>query len=108
MIPIAIFVLFGVTIGIPLFVKIVVKILGDNKSEIPVLSAIGMYAYSFSSFLITCTLCGFITNQVVQWILILYSMISSILFLILTYWADLSTTLESRIRMFVVLFIVVC
>jgi len=59
-IPIAMIVLFGVTLGIPIFIKIVVKLFGDKPSEIPVLSAIGMYAYSFSSFLITCTICGFV------------------------------------------------
>jgi len=35
-------------------------------------------------------------------------MVSSIAFLVLTYWADLSTTLASKTRMFVVGFIVLC
>ena len=64
-IPIAISVLFGTIIGLPLIIKTIVRFLGNKDSEVPVVSAIGMYGYSYSSFLITCTLCGFITNQVV-------------------------------------------
>jgi len=101
-IPIAVSVLFGTIIGLPVLIKSVVRFLGNKDSDVPVISAIGMYGYSYSSFLITCTLCGFITNQAVQWILIIYSMVSSIMFLILTYWADLSTTLESGVRLWVV------
>jgi hypothetical protein len=107
-IPIAICVLFGVSIGLPLIIKLLVKLLGDKQSEVPLINAIGIYAYSFSSFLITCTLCGFITNQIVQWVLIIYSLVTSIMFLVLTYWADLSTTLASRTRLFVVIWIVIC
>jgi len=101
-IPVAISVLFGVIIGLPVIIKTVVRFMGSKQSDVTVISAIGMYGYSFSSFLITCTLCGVITNQIVQWILILYSMVTSIMFLITTYWADLSTTLESSVRLWVV------
>ena len=69
----------------------------------PTLSGIGIYAYSFSSFLVSSILCGFIQNNFVQWILIIYSAMTSIMFLVATYWADLSTTLDSQKRIVVII-----
>jgi hypothetical protein len=96
-------VLFGIGIGLPLGIKMVVQCFGHQQSSVPTLTGIGIYAYSFSSFLISSILCGFIPNNVVQWVLIIYSALTSIMFLVATYWADLSTTLDSQKRIIVVL-----
>lgn len=69
----------------------------------PLVHGIGIYSYSFSSFLVSSLLCGAIPVDAVQWVLIVYSMGTSIMFVISTYWAELSTTMEARRR-----FVVVC
>ena len=101
--PIAMSVLFGICTGLPISIKLLVSILGDKKSAVPVLHGIGIYCYSFSSFLVSSLLCGAIPVSWVQWILIVYSAITSIMFLIATYWADLSVSLDARKRLFIVI-----
>lgn len=101
-IPVAASVLFGIGIGLPVAIRLVVTWFGHTASTVPALTGVGIYAYSFSSFLISSILCGFIPNNGVQWILILYSAATSIMFLISTYWADLSTTLDSQKRIIVI------
>jgi hypothetical protein len=83
-------------------IKGIVACIGENASSIPVLHGIGIYSYSFSSFLISSLLCGAIPVDWVQWTLIGYSALTSIMFLVSTYWADLSTQLSSRRRMMVI------
>lgn len=64
-IPISAAVLFGIGIGLPLAIKTVVQCFGHQASSVPTLTGIGIYAYSFSSFLISSILCGFIPNNAV-------------------------------------------
>ena len=101
-VPISISVLFGLAIGLPFVIRLVVNCFGTSESTVPVLHGIGIYSYSFSSFLVASLLCGATPVEFIQWILIMYSAITSCMFLISTYWADLSTTLDSRKRLFVV------
>ena len=101
-VPISISVLFGLSIGLPFALMMVVKCFGSTESTVPVLHGVGIYAYSFSSFLVASLLCGAIPVEFVQWILIIYSAITSCLFIISTYWADLSTTLDSKKRAIVI------
>lgn len=56
--PIAISVLFGICSGLPISIKLIVTLIGDKKSQVPILHGIGIYCYSFSSFLISGLLCG--------------------------------------------------
>jgi hypothetical protein len=58
--PIAMSVLFGICSGLPISIKLIVNFIGNKKSEIPLLHGIGIYCYSFSSFLVTSLLCGVI------------------------------------------------
>ena len=58
--PIAMSVLFGICSGLPISIKLIVNFIGNKKSEIPLLHGIGIYCYSFSSFLVTSLLCGII------------------------------------------------
>ena len=101
-IPVSASVLFGIGIGLPMAIRMVVTWFGHTASTVPILTGVGIYAYSFSSFLISSILCGFIPNNAVQWILIIYSALTSIMFLVATYWADLSTTLDSQKRIIVI------
>lgn len=47
-------------------------------------------------------LCGAIPFDFIQWILIIYAAATSILFIMSTYWAELSTSLDSKKRMIVI------
>ena len=66
------------------------------------LHGVGLYSYSFSSFLLSSLLCGFISNNIAQWILIGYSAITSVLFLISTYWAELNSCLDNKPKLITV------
>ena len=101
-VPTSISVLFGVVLFVPLMIKFAIKCFGHSESKVPLVHGIGIYSYSFSSFLISSLLCGAIPVQGVQWILILYSAVTSIVFVITTYWAELSTTMVARRRLVVV------
>ena len=59
-VPISISVLFGIGIGLPVAIKFVTSCLGDRPSAVPVLHGVGIYCYSFSSFIGSSLLCGFI------------------------------------------------
>mmetsp|Transcript_999 Transcript_999/g.1795 ORF Transcript_999/g.1795 Transcript_999/m.1795 type:complete len:185 (-) Transcript_999:165-719(-) len=101
-VPISISVLFGIGIGLPLAIRFIVNMVGSGDSTVPLLHGIGIYCYSFSSFLISSLLCGMIPIEIIQWLLIIYSALTSIMFLVSTYWADLSATLDSSKRLVVV------
>merc|ERR1712166_1118383 len=62
-IPVSTFILFGVTIGIPLLLKFYIAAFGDGATTVPVLHGIGIYAYSFSSFLISSLVCGMLPYE---------------------------------------------
>lgn len=101
-VPISISVLFGIVIGLPMGLRFVIKCFGSESSQIPILHGIGIYAYSFTSFIVVSLLCGAIPINFIQWILIIYAAATSILFIMSTYWAELSTTLDSQKRMLVI------
>ena len=55
LIPTAMAVLYGAGIGLPLLVKCLVNTYGQSEHPTPLVNAVGIYGYSFSSFIITCT-----------------------------------------------------
>ena len=65
------------------------------------LNIVGIYGYSFSSFLITCLFCA-IPITPLQWVLIAYSVVASTFFLGHTYWQDLKEKLEGNKRLAVI------
>lgn len=101
-VPIAIGVLTGAMIGLPLALRMIITCFGSQGPSVPLLHGVGIYGYSYSSFLISSLLCGAIPFDFIQWILITYSAVISCMFLMVTYWADLSTTLDSRKRLVVI------
>lgn len=101
-VPIAMSVLYGMAVGLPLGLRVFIKFFGDKDTQVPVIHGVGIYSYSFSSFLVSSILCGIIPVTWIQWILIVYSGLTSCMFLVATYWADLNLTLNARKRAFVV------
>ena len=100
--PIAMSVLYSISFLLPFAIRLTVNCFGDQESTVPLLHGVCIYAYSFSSFILTSFLCGIIPVVWLQWILIIYSAATSVAFLISTYWADLSSTLNIKKRMGVV------
>ena len=96
------FVLYGVGLGLPLLIKCLVNTYGSSEHPTPLVNAVGIYGYSFSSFIITCLLCS-IPSDWLQWLLITYSAITSLTFLISAYWEDFKTSLEPKYRWAIVL-----
>ena len=75
--------------------KLIMKLMGTGFFASSIIEVIGIYGYSFSSFLITAFFCA-IPVSILQWVLIGYSAISSIGFLMFTYWKDLEATLNKK------------
>ena len=67
LIPAAAAVLYGVGIGLPLLIKCLVNTYGDSNHATPLVHGVGIYAYSFSSFLVTVLLCT-IPVDWLQWL----------------------------------------
>jgi hypothetical protein len=58
-------------------------------TEVTLVEVMGIYAYSFSSFLVTGIFCAIPIN-LLQWALISYSLVTSVGFLWVTYWKEFS------------------
>ena len=97
LIPVAMCVLYGVGFGLPLLIKCLVNTYAVSPDPTPLVNAVGIYGYSFTSFIFTTILCS-IPWDWLQWLLISYSAFTSLSFLIMTYWADFKTSLEPRYR----------
>ena len=93
----AAFVLYGVGLGLPLLVKCLINTYGTSQHPTPLVNAVGIYGYSFSSFLITLLFCA-IPIDWLQWLLITYSAVTSLTFLVFAYWDDFKTSLEPKYR----------
>ena len=92
MIPVAAGILYGVGIGLPLLIKFLINLYGSTDNTTPVVTSIGIYGYSFSSFLITSLLCA-IPIEWLQWLLILYSAVTALGLITKSYWDDLESSL---------------
>ena len=103
LIPVAMFVLYGVGLGLPLLVKCLVTTYGVSQNPTPLVNAVGIYGYSFSSFILTTLLCA-IPIDWLQWLLISYAALTSLSFLVLTYWDDFKTSLEPKYRWAIIFF----
>jgi len=57
-VPTAIAILFGSTVGVPIALKFFIAAFGEGATTVPVLHGIGIYAYSFSSFILSSLVCG--------------------------------------------------
>jgi heme/copper-type cytochrome/quinol oxidase subunit 4 len=65
---------------------------------------VGIYGYSFTSFLVTGFVCA-VPISGLQWALIGYSALTSTGFLMVTFWNDLKETLDPKKRLVVIAFI---
>lgn len=97
-IPMAAGIIYGVGIGLPALIHLGVKLLGNNsQTPTPLVNAIGIYGYSFSSLLLVSMFCA-IPSSWFQWLLITYAAFASITFLTKTYWSELKENLEPKHR----------
>jgi len=64
-IPIATGILFGTCIFIPLGLKMAIYAMGNGAETVPVLHGMGIYAYSFSSFCISCIFSGMLPYDMI-------------------------------------------
>jgi len=62
-VPVSIGILFGCCVGIPVILKFYIAIFGEGAATVPVLHGIGIYAYSFSSFLLSSLVCGMLPYE---------------------------------------------
>lgn len=90
-VPIAATVIYSIAIGLPLGLKLLMRLLGQEFFNGTFLELVGIYGYSFTSFIITSLLC-LIPVQFLQWIFVGYSAITSAGFLIVTMWHGLADT----------------
>lgn len=100
MIPVAAGFIYGVGVGLPLAIKLLLNFYGSGESQgaVSVITSIGCYGYSFTPFLISSIICGLLPFEWLQWILILASGAVSIAFLGTTYWVDFKENLEPKLR----------
>jgi hypothetical protein len=57
-VPIAVAVVYGAGFGLPLALKIIMKFMGTGFFASSYVEVLGIYGYSFSSFLVTAFLCA--------------------------------------------------
>jgi hypothetical protein len=57
-VPIALILVFGVGFGIPLLMKLALKFFGKGENETPTAQTVGIFGYSFTSFLIPVLICA--------------------------------------------------
>ena len=59
LIPIAAMVMYGVGIGLPLLLKFILNLYGTAEEPTkPLITTVGIYGYSFSSFILTTLICA--------------------------------------------------
>lgn len=57
-IPMAMGILYGAGVLLPLLLKVALNLYGTNEHVTPLATTVGIYGYSFSTFLITSILCA--------------------------------------------------
>ena len=85
LIPVASILLLCVGVGLPLLIKVLLNVYGKSDEPTPAANAVGVYGYSFASFLLPILACS-IPYSWLQWVIIGYSAVASSVFLIAGYW----------------------
>lgn len=97
-IPVASGIIYGFGVGLPVVVHSSQRWFGTNtRPQTPLASAIGIYGYSFSSFLVVSILCAIPVNWL-QWLLVTYAAVTSLGLLSRTYWQEFQDNLEPNHR----------
>ena len=99
-VPIAATVIYSIGLGLPLGLKLLMRLLGNEFFNGTFLELVGIYGYSFTSFIIPALLC-LIPVQFLQWLFIGYSAVTSTGFLLATMWHGL-TEVPPRTRLIVI------
>jgi hypothetical protein len=92
-VPVAATIIYTIGFGLPLVLKFAMKIFGTEN--IDYIELLGIYGYSYSTFVITALLCA-IPVGILQWLLILYSGVASTGFLVVTYWQEVKLYAEKN------------
>jgi NADH:ubiquinone oxidoreductase subunit 5 (subunit L)/multisubunit Na+/H+ antiporter MnhA subunit len=100
-VPVAATVIYSIGFGLPLLLKLIMKFMGTGFFSSSYLEVLGIYGYSFTSFILTAFLCC-IPSETIRWLLIGYSALTSTAFLMITYWNDLKENLEGKKRIIVI------
>ena len=106
-VPIAATVLYGMALGLPFALKLLMRFLGTDFFNGTYVELVGIYGYSFTSFLVTALLCA-VPIQTLQWVCIVYSAVTSTGFLMVTMWNDLNSAanqVDPRKRLIIIAFI---
>ena len=90
-IPLAASVIYGIGFCLPFIVTILMKFFG---SETPFILVLCIYAYSFTIFIPISILC--IPFESLQWVLLLYAIASSTVFLLLNFQYELDRYVDNR------------
>mmetsp|Transcript_25811 Transcript_25811/g.25087 ORF Transcript_25811/g.25087 Transcript_25811/m.25087 type:complete len:187 (+) Transcript_25811:306-866(+) len=106
-VPVATILIYSISFGLPLLLKLVMKLMGGGFFATSFVDLFGIYGYSFSSLIIVCVLC-LIPSDKLRWLLITYSAITSTGFLVVTYWHDLKENLSPQKRLVIIGIVVVC
>lgn len=72
-VPVATSVIYGVGIGLPLLIKLILNLYGTGDPATrttTTVQSIGIYCYSFTSLIVATILCCLIPYQIAQWIFI--------------------------------------
>jgi hypothetical protein len=90
-VPLAASVIYGVGFCLPILVSILMKFFG---SETPFMVVLCIYAYSFTVYIPIMFLC--IPFEILQWILLLYAVGSSTIFLFLNFQEELNKYVDNK------------
>jgi heme/copper-type cytochrome/quinol oxidase subunit 4 len=104
-IPIATCVVYGVGFVLPLLMKLFLNSCGTKERPTPIAQTIGIYGYSFASYLLPVLICA-APVETLQWVIIGYSAIASTIFLVAGFWQDLKSNLSAKWRWLVILLLV--
>ena len=103
-IPVAFAVIFGAGLGLPFALKLLMKFMGAAFFSGTFMEILGIYGYSFTSFLVTALVCA-VPVSGLQWAFVAYAAVTSTGFLVTALWSDLQQALEPKRRLAVITFI---
>eukprot|EP00349_Pseudokeronopsis_sp_Brazil_P002453 CAMPEP_0202957482 /NCGR_PEP_ID=MMETSP1396-20130829/1858_1 /ASSEMBLY_ACC=CAM_ASM_000872 /TAXON_ID= /ORGANISM="Pseudokeronopsis sp., Strain Brazil" /LENGTH=144 /DNA_ID=CAMNT_0049674969 /DNA_START=317 /DNA_END=751 /DNA_ORIENTATION=- len=91
-VPAAATLIYCIGFGLPLALKLGMKLLGGGFFNTSYVELFGIYGYSFSSLIVVSLLCC-IPSDKLRWLLVLYACVASTGFLIVTYWHEMKANI---------------
>lgn len=101
-IPVAAAIVFGVAIGLPSLMRLVLNLYGtqqsDQQRQTSLVKSVGIYCYSFCPLIVASCLCGVLPYQLVHWLIILVAGAQQVAVLFTSFWADFQQNLPPQTR----------